>query len=299
MAQIISIGSTQHIDLLKAKLGRGLKLFEKDGLKIKLEERSDGKFTFFSCYLAGCPEYNQTEDDPQVIIKKYMADIISDIILSHWEAFLLKNIIYENYYYYGDEEKKIIYNYALQHINRKAKEPRKSVYWLNRKSRILKKVLDYLKLNNSIVIDGFIRFRLKEYINELKDATDKAVDDFLLEREYKEFIQLLKYFVEIQEPRANMVHILINNGGAFKLYDDKMQPVRCDYLGGFLVDMMDSEINYEDMLVSALVTIAPQKIVFHHKKDERYSATIETIKKVFAGRVSKCPGCELCAPLNN
>ncbi|MDF9408587.1 MAG: YtxC-like family protein [Pelotomaculum sp. PtaB.Bin013] len=299
MAQIISIGSTQHIDLLKDKLGRGLMIFERNGFKINLEERSDGKFTFFSCCLDGFPEYCQLEDDPQIIIKKYVADLISDIILSHWEVFLLKNIICENYYYYGDEEKKIIYNYALQHINRKSNEPRKSVYWFNRKRRILNKILDYLKLNNSIIIDGFIRFRLKEYINELKDATDKAVDDFLLEREYREFIELLKYFVEIQEPRAYMVHVLINNVGAFKLYDDKTQPVRSDYLGGFLVDMMDSEINYEDMLVSALVTIAPQKIIFHHKKNDRYSATIETIKKVFDGRVSECPGCELCTPLNN
>jgi len=285
--------------LLKAKLGRGLKLFERNGLKINLEERSDGEFTFFSCCLTGFPDYHQLKDDPQIIIKTYVADIISEIILSHWEAFLLKNIICENYYYYGDEEKRTIYTYALQHINKKANEPRKSVYRLNRKSRILRKVLDYLKLNNSIVIDGFIRFRLKEYINELKDATDKAVDDFLLEREYNEFIQLLRYFVEIQEPRASMIHVLIDNDGAFKLYDDKMQPVRRDYMGGFLVDMMDNEINYEDILVSALVTVAPQRITFHCRYNKRYSATIETIKKVFAGRVSECSGCELCNPLKN
>jgi len=299
VAQIISIGSAKHIDLLKAKLGRGLKLFEKNGLKINLEEKSAGKYTFLSCCLADFPEYGRVEDDSQIIIKKYVADIISDVILSYWEALILKNIICENYYYYGDEEKKIIYNYALLHINRKASEPRKSIHWLNRKSKILKKVLDYLKINDNIIIEGFIRFRLKEYINELREATDKAVDDFVLEREYKEFIQLLKYFVEIQEPRADIVHVLINAGGLFKLFDDKMQPIRSDYLGGFLIDMMDNEINYEDLLVSALVTIAPKKIIFHFKMDERYSATIETIKNVFAGRVNECLGCERCIPQKN
>jgi len=299
VAQIISIGSTQHIDLLKAKLGRGLRLLERNGLILNLEEKSAGNITFLSCYSAGFQGYDQVEDNIRIKIKRYVADIIADIILSYWEAFLLKNIICENYYYYGDEEKKIIYDHALLHINRKANEPRKSVYWLNRKSKIYKKVLDYLKINNNIVIDGFIRFRLKEYINELRDATDKAVDNFVLEREYKEFIQLLKYFVKIQEPQADIVNVMVSGSRAFKLFDGEMQPIRNDILGSFLIDMndmMDSEINYEDMLVSALVAIAPNKIIFHFKIDESYSATIETIKNVFEGKVSECLGCKLCNP---
>ena len=30
---------------------------------------------------------------------------------------------------------------------------------------------------------------LKDYIGELRDAAEKAVDEFLMEREYREFIQ--------------------------------------------------------------------------------------------------------------
>ncbi|MEG3069947.1 MAG: hypothetical protein RQM92_03025 [Candidatus Syntrophopropionicum ammoniitolerans] len=48
MAQTISIGSTQLIDLLKVKMDRELELFENDGLKVDLEENPAGKFTFLA-----------------------------------------------------------------------------------------------------------------------------------------------------------------------------------------------------------------------------------------------------------
>lgn len=294
MAQTISIGATQHIELLKAKLDCELKLFEGDGLKVNLEESPAGKFTFLACRVADYGECNYTEKDTQVIFKHYIADIISDIILNNWEDILLKDIIRENYYYFGDEEKKLIYDYALRHINREGEDSRNTIYWLSRKSRILQKVLEFLRYNNHIIIDGFIRFRLKEYTSELRDAADKAVDDFLMEREYREFIQLLKYFVEIQEPKVEMVHVLIRAGGIFKLFDNKMQPIKSDYLEGFIIDLVDSEINYEDLLISALITIAPKRITLHYKNDGGQSATLETIKNVFTGRVSECVGCNLC-----
>lgn len=295
MAQTISIGATQHIQLLKDKLGRELRLFERDGLKVDLEESPAGKFTFVACRVADHGRCNYSPEDTQVIFKHYVADIISDVILNHWEDILLKDIIRENYYYFGEEEKKLIHDYATRHINREGEGSQCTVYWLRRKSKIVQKLMDFLHQNNRIIIDGFIRFRLKEYIDELRDAADKAVDDFLIEREYREFIQLLKYFVEIQEPRVEIVHVLIRGGGVFKLFDDKMQPIKSDYLEGFIIDMVDSEINYEDLLISALITIAPKRITLHYNSDSGQSATLETIKNVFTGRVSECMGCNLCA----
>ncbi len=288
MAQTISIGAAQHIGLLKAKLGRELKLFKSDGLKVCLNESPAGKFTFLSCRVA---DYGK---DTQVVFEHFLAEIISDFILNHWEDDLLKDLIRENYYYFDEEERELIYDYALHHINRYGKDGIGTVYRLSWKSRIIQKVLDFLSNNNCIIIEGFIRFRLKEYVSELREAADKAVDDFLMEREYREFIQLLKYFVDIQEPKANAVHVLIKAGGSFKLFDDKMQPIKSDYLEGFIVDLVDSEINYEDLLVSALITIAPKNIILHYKNGYNRPAMMETIKNVFTGRVSECEGCELC-----
>ncbi len=295
MAQTISIGATQHIDLLKAELGRELNLFNKEGLKVDLEENPAGKFTFLAFSVSNCGSRIISQDEVQSVFKHYLADIISDIILTHWEDILLKDIIRENYYYFGEEEKSLIYDYALRHINREGQEVGHTLYWANRKSRILHKLIDFLHHNNRIIIEGFIRFRLKEYVGELKEAAEKAVDDFLIEREYREFVQLLKYFVEIQEPKVDLVHVLIRGNGIFKLYDGNMQPIRSDYMEGFMIDLAENEINYEDLLISALITIAPREITLHYKSNGGgMSTTLETIRNVFTGRVKECAGCALC-----
>lgn len=294
MAQTISIGSTQLIDLLKAKLGQELKLFNDDGFKVDLEESPAGKFTFLAFRVSESGASGSTLEEAQNIFKHYLADSISDIILNHWEDILLKDIIKENYYYFGENEKDLIYHYALQHINRDGQNSRDTLYWLRRKSRILQKLLDFLRNNNRIVIEGFIRFRLKEYIGELKEAADRAVDDFLIEREYREFVQLLKYFVDIQESKMESVHVLIRGDGVFKLFDHSMQPVSSDYLEGYIIELADNEINYEDLLISALITIAPKEITLHYKNKNSLSAPLDTIKNVFTGRVKECQGCKLC-----
>jgi len=295
LAQTIFIGATQYIDLLKARLGQKLNFLEGNGLKVVLEERPAGKLTFLSCRLTGYGSYIYTrEEDCWIAFRQFLADIISDLILNHWENHLLEDIIRETYFYFDSQERKIIYNYALNHIYNNEESSLEQAYRSDRKSRILQKVMDFLYHNNSVVIDGFIRFRLKEYLGELQDAADKAVDDYLMEREYQEFIQLLKYFVDIQEPRVEVVNIMVNGAGNFKLYDEKMEAIKNDYMEGFVVELVDNEINYEDLLISALITIAPKNIVLHYQGDCGKSATIDTIKGVFTGRVLECAGCSLC-----
>jgi len=73
-----------------------------------------------------------------------------------------------------------------------------------------------------------------------------------------------------------------------------MEAIKNDYMEGFVVELVDNEINYEDLLISALITIAPKNIVLHYQGDCGKSATIDTIKGVFTGRVLECAGCSLC-----
>ena len=293
MARIISIGATQHVDLLKARLGRGFTNLKGNGLMLELKESPAGKFTFLAFRVADCDVRKCTGGD-QDVFKHCIAEIISDVILNHWEANLLKDIIKESYYYFDEEEKKQIYKLALHYFNREPENSKKAFLRLGRKSIIMQKLLEFLSQNNHIIIDGFIRFRLKEYTGELREAADKAVDDFLIEREYQEFIELLKYFVEIQESKVDTVHVIMGKKGTFKLFDENMQPVRSDYLGDFAANLTENEINYEDLLVSALITIAPNTIVLHCKNIVAPCTALDTIRCVFSGRVYECAGCNCC-----
>ncbi len=286
----ISIGTARHIDLIKVRLGREMKNLEKEGLKVRLKESSAGRFNFLSCQVM--PGGGQ-KGDIQAIIRHHIARSLSDLILGQWQKLLLKDMIRENYYYFNEEERQNILRYALSHLGY-GKGGQKAAYQQLVKNKIMEKILEFLRQNNQIIVEGFIRFRLKDYVEELQQAVERAVDDFLMDREYQEFIQLLKYFVEIQESRVELVHVLKLPGGAFQLLDGQKQVLRIDYLENLFMDLTEGEINYEDMLISTLITLAPKQIVIHNADCEQRNTVMETINHVFYGRVRECSDCPLC-----
>ena len=290
MNSSISIGASQHIDLIKNNLSRQFRVLEGEGIKLEVNELPGGKYTFLQCNIN--KEYQQKHGEKGCrIFKNYVASVVSDVILTKWESIIINDIIQENYYYFNEEEKRLILENVKKHIrdNNPAGVSNNS----RRRNQIYRRISEYLANNDQLVVEGFIRFRLKEYISELRDAIENAVDDFLMEKEYNEFIQLLRYFVEIQEPRIDLTHVVVKPNGRFSLYDDKKENINSDYLEDFVMDL-EGEISYEDLLISALISISPRKIVFHCQQDDYPTATIKTIKEVFVGRVEICTGCEWC-----
>ena len=51
-------------------------------------------------------------------------------------------------------------------------------------------------------------FRLQSYEQELREMAEYAVDEFMLDQQYEEFVSLLKYFVYFQEPKMPLVHVI-------------------------------------------------------------------------------------------
>ncbi len=294
----ISIGASNYIELIKARLASDLKQLERSGLKFNIQENPAGKYVFLSCSVSGRGNGGCSDEDALALFKQYLADVLTDLIMCKWQKSMLVDIIRENYYYFGEEERRAIFRNALNYLEDFNSGDRDSVLKMRKKRIILAKLQDFLSTCNQIVIEGFIRFRLKEYIKELQEAADKAVDDFLLDREYKEFIQLLRYFVDIQDSRTDVVNVVMKANGVFKLFDGDHRAINSAYLEGFIMDLVESEINYEDLLISSLITIAPREIVFHTGKAEVPPATLETVGNIFSQRVSLCRGCDLCTAGN-
>ncbi|NLU27607.1 MAG: putative sporulation protein YtxC, partial [Hungateiclostridium thermocellum] len=163
-----------------------------------------------------------------------------------------------------------------------------------RKNIIIKRLLEYFERSNTVILDGFVNFRLKDYMKDLEEIVEKAVDDFLMEREYREFIRLLRYFVDIQEPKFNAVHIIAGYDNKYVLLDENKNEITNECLQEFVNDIPEGEINYDDLLVSSLITMAPRKLVIHGAKSFRNKELLETIKNVFWGKVVICSECELC-----
>lgn len=289
MEESIFIGATRYVDVLHERLCEELKPLERHGFQVSLEKKPDGKIRFVACNFIAF----STKEHMRTVYLSNVANAICETILNHWEKVILENIIRESYYYFNADERETILSNALEHISGDELSGG-DFYRRKRKNRILNELSEFLNGNNYIVIDGFIRFRLKDYVNELYEVVEQAVDNFLMEREYREFVQLLKYFVDVQEPRVNSVNVIMNSDGVFELYDENEELIDNNQMEEFMIEFISSEINYEDLLISSLVTIAPNEIIFHFKPDKKQKVAMDTINKVFAGKVKYCEGCPLC-----
>lgn len=152
----------------------------------------------------------------------------------------------------------------------------------------------YLEQEKHVQLYGFVTFRMKEYFTVLDSDLELVVDEFLVKKEYLEFIKLLKFFVEVQESKYDVVHILPTDGYHYLMLDERGQPVQADDLEDAACEVAVLGLNENDMLLSTLISIAPKQIVIHHQAQFFSREILETIDSVFAGKVVFCTGCGLC-----
>ena len=132
----------------------------------------------------------------------------------------LRELIAHNYFYFPQKERDYIENLALR---RYAADPAKDeggqVF-----AEVQQCLQDYFSHYDYVNVDGLIRFRLRMWLKYLRKTLDLVVDDFLLEKEYQEFIKLLKYFVSLQDPKTKQIHVVLNEDGSYLFYDHAFQP---------------------------------------------------------------------------
>jgi len=211
---------------------------------------------------------------------EFLAITLADIVIDELEKKFINRIIRHKYHNFSLSERNRIQELTLDHLDEQDKLDNR-LGRIVRKKEIINQILNYLNQYNALNIEGFIRFRLKDYLDELNLAVEKAVDDFVIQKEYDEFIDLLKYFVDLQEPRISLVHVYKKPDGSFQIIDNNYHIINNEYLEGYLSEMFDEKIEYEDLLVSALINIAPDKIILHFADPEAE----KTIKSIFGNRV--------------
>lgn len=199
---------------------------------------------------------------------------------------LVEEIIQDEYFYFGAEERNKILRDAMAIMwggNPAACSETIRNRW---RERVWKRIMDHLKTSDEMNLNGFIRFRLKDFRYELEKAVDRAVDDLLIEKEYGEFIRLLRYFVEIQEPKVDEIHVVVGEDNRYVLLDSSLRIINNDLLEDLAREISDKEISHDDLLISSLITIAPRKITIHESERIKNKELLNTINNVFSGKVS-------------
>ncbi|SDF23531.1 putative sporulation protein YtxC [Sporolituus thermophilus] len=290
--KLLSVGLTGTIEEIRARLQRDCGSLVQDGFRITIDELSKGRYTFLGCNIIEGELSFRNYERIKKLLKHFVAKLLTDQILEREEINIIRKIIDRNYSYLSVEERNIVLETTLKILSNGG-ALLEDFSLSARHSQILNRILEYLDNHHELVLDGFITFRLKDYRDRLAQIVDKAVDEYTMDVEYKEFIRILRYFVDVQQPRIKEVHVVINANDTFKLLDTLGQPIPSQYLENFIVQNSEV-INYEDILITALITIAPFNIMLHNLEAAKSPNLVDTIKNIFVGRVAICPGCDLC-----
>lgn len=264
--------------------------YKNKGINLGISEKINRNMHFLDLY---------TDEDIYVnnyrkSLYYYMAKIIYGALLSEFDKEELQNYIQDNFFLLNQEEEKEIEENCLNAL--KGEEiSEKSIHSLNIKNQITDKIISCLNENSQFNLDGFIQFRKKEIYSDFKMMLENVIEEYFIEKEYNEFVKLLKYFIEMEDSKLEQVDLIIKKDGSFKVVDEK---------GGDMTDKLLENINdlcmienssMDDMIMSGLITASPKKIIIHCRENCINAEILETILKVFGDRVKFCDSCKLCS----
>lgn len=212
----------------------------------------------------------------------FLTELIGEVVIEFYEEKILKQLINYNYFYFDEYEKNKILENCIQLIEPEVYMP---------KLFDNKNIKEYVKENKAMILDGFVYFRLRAYLEYLDEVVDSGVNQFVIEKEYREFISLLRVYVESKVPEHNLLHLIYINGESI-LLDEKRNIVSVSeniYNAKYLSDISFSS---NDFALNTLLCLLPRRIEIHLIDDE--DEFINTLKLIFEGRVTICKDCDIC-----
>lgn len=221
----------------------------------------------------------------------FLSELITEVILEFYEEKLIYQILNYNYFYFDEYERIQICDNCMNTIENDYMEVAENRKNINRKQMIQKALLSFIQESKSMILDGFVNFRLKEYMSYLDNIVDTAVNQFIIEKEYNEFINLLKIYIDSKPAECDILHLIYINGESILLDADKnIVSVSENILNSKYLS--DISFSSNDFALNTLLTLLPAKVEMHVIGIE--DEFIDTIKQIFEGRISVCKDCNIC-----
>lgn len=221
----------------------------------------------------------------EISLYNSLATLIQDIILKIYSKDLISFRVNKLLKDFSKSKKEEIVNEAYDLlINNDFSQLEKSI--------INNEILEYLIENNTLIIDGYLRFRSKTLKSLIDNAIEVVISHMQMENEFEEFINMLQYYVDSQIPKIELVHVIIRNG-SYDLFDLDGNRIKTSSLNDIAEDLFFDDVTESDILVSSLIVLSPIKIIIHVENDTEKDLML-IIKQIFRERVVFCNGCNVC-----
>ena len=281
---IIALGENSAGATLSRYLERGLTHRDTANGPFQIGQHSLASQTYLTCQLS---RKDLSGHGPIY----YLASALTEYIVDEYEMELIQRLISQEFETMLPEERSAILLEAEAILQGRSHSSLTTSARLQSKSDIMNALMDYLSAEDLLILEGFVHFRLGKYKRYLRHLVHMAAESIRRERAHREFTMLLRCFVEMQEPHIEVAHVIVRPNGLYRVLDSTYSLVDNEYLEGLPASFVKHELDLEDLLISALLAIAPSNIILHFPPNW---LTTDAIQSIFAGRVQFCPGCTHC-----
>ena len=144
-------------------------------------------------------------------------------------------------------------------------------------------IFGMISTGNTFSTEGFFNFRMQAEKRVWKAGLEIMLDEIMTEREYESFIGLMKLFLEVQSPKADIVH-LFESKGSIKICDEALRPYDTSKLKDIAAGSPFVPWTGDDLAVSILLALAPRVLIIH-QESRTDSPALKTIRMVFKDRI--------------
>lgn len=216
-----------------------------------------------------------------------ISNLITKSIIHCCERDLIYSNINLNYFYFNSYEKKSIVENTISLLSDEEIAHIRYDYINN-------EVFEIIKSKHSFYFQAFINFHLNNYINFLNSQIDIAVNKFLIDKEYLEFVNLLRLYIKSESNDSRIEHLnLIYKNKSSIITDDNKKIISCNDNIKKAKYISDISFSSNDYALNTLLNLVPKKITLH-LVDGYVDEFINTLKLIFQDRITVCADCDIC-----
>jgi putative sporulation protein YtxC len=275
------IGAKRDADKLCACLEQVRERLYERGIVLVGEQASRGAYTFYTYRLI-----RPSEAELQTM--EALAEAVARFVTDVWERRELARIVTENFYYDEQSEVEHLVNAAASILAGLQDGDGQPL----RIRHIMRQIAEQLQQSGELVVEGLLRFRMQEFHQDLHRVIEQAIDEYLLEIEQQEFVKLIRYFLEAQEVKMPLLHLVYHDEAMTMLYDAEGQTLVANAVPGLSERALSAGFQVEE-LINALIALAPEQLHLHLQTHDMPS-WLDMVKKIFVERSHVCHGCSIC-----
>ncbi|ARA98848.1 putative sporulation protein YtxC [Geobacillus thermodenitrificans] len=219
------------------------------------------------------------------VLEEHIIPAMTAFVRRVVEDRLLLSIISDVFYFRDVEEQQQILALAHSFLEGERRDYRKGGEFAASRAVLLRSAFaSFLRDGLSFSFSSFVTFRLKSYMERLQHYVELAIDEYKLEQEYQNFVQMLRDCLATRTPQWPRLY-LVHDPPHFLFYDSSRRELSMAEVKQ-MIDrhLVFSQPMYIDSSVLApLISLAPAEIELY--TDHPDDGMVQTMQNVFQERL--------------